>query len=53
MSRTSGMRPQCDIHNGLVVEPQNHPALRAIGFQLGLAAKPGGGSFGGNWRQRV
>jgi hypothetical protein len=26
------MRTRCDTHDGLVVEPQNHPALRMTGF---------------------
>jgi hypothetical protein len=38
-SRTGGTRVQdvractrCDTHGGLVIEPQNHPALRMEGF---------------------
>jgi hypothetical protein len=30
--RTWGTRTPCDSHNSLVVEPQNHPALRMVGF---------------------
>jgi hypothetical protein len=32
ISRTWWTRTQYDTHGGLVVEPQNHPALRMVGF---------------------
>jgi hypothetical protein len=47
VSRTWGMRTRCDTHTYLVVEPQNHPTLWTSDFRLGLALKPGGGSFDG------
>jgi hypothetical protein len=43
-----GARTRCDTHNGLVVEPQNHPSLWMVGFRSSLASKLGGGSSGGN-----
>jgi hypothetical protein len=43
----------CDTHDGLVVEPQHHPALRMLGFakfgpQNSMAAVLEG-SGGGTW----
>jgi hypothetical protein len=35
------------------LSPKTTPALRMTGFQLGLASKPGVGSFDGNWRRHV
>jgi hypothetical protein len=32
VSRTWGTRTRCDTHEGLVVEPQNDPALWMAGF---------------------
>jgi hypothetical protein len=32
-----GTRTQCDTYGGLVVEHQNQPTLRMMGFRLGLA----------------
>jgi hypothetical protein len=32
VSRTWGTLTRCNTHRGLVVEPQNHPMLRMVGF---------------------
>jgi hypothetical protein len=53
MSRVWGMRMRCATHGALVVEPQNHPAIRMVGFQPSLASKLGDGSSGGNRGRHV
>jgi hypothetical protein len=47
----------CDTHSGLVVEPQNHPALWMTGFaefgpQNSVTAVPEGTSAG-MWRHNI
>jgi hypothetical protein len=48
------MRTCCDTHDGLVVEPQNHPTLRIAGFaefvSQNSAAEVPEGTDGGTWR---
>jgi hypothetical protein len=43
-----GTHARCDTHNDLVVEPQNHPALRIGGFCRVWASKLGSRSSRGN-----
>jgi hypothetical protein len=54
MSKTWGMHTWCDTHDGLVVEPQNHPALRIAGFAefvpQNSVATVLEGTDGGTWR---